>query len=89
MEEMMKDMNVEELEDVTGGAGKKKVPAGGSPTPLPPKAGYTVHKIGVKDTLIRIAEHYGTTVQAIMNCNPSIKDKNLIRTGFYIYVPTK
>lgn len=87
MEETRNELNVEELEEVTGGKNKGYVPAGGSPNPLPPKSGYAVHKIGVKDTLIRIAERYHTTVNAIMAANPSIKDKNLIRTGYYLYVP--
>lgn len=85
MLEEMKELNQEDLEEVAGG--KKRVPAGGSPTPLPPKSGCIVHKITARDTLIRIAEKYHTSVPAIMRLNPSIKDKSLIRTGYYIYVP--
>jgi len=83
----IKELNPEQMEEVAGG--KKYVPAGGSPTPLPPKSGCIVHKITARDTLIRIAEKYNTTVAAIMRLNPSIKDKSLIRTGYYIYVPVK
>ncbi len=79
------ELNEEEMDDVAGG----KVRAGGSKNPLAPKAGYAVHKITATDTLIRIANKYGTTVAKIMAANPSIKDKNLIRTGYYLYVPTK
>ena len=89
MEEIRKEMELEELEEVAGGKAKKRVAAGGSPNPLPPKAGFAVHKITAKDTLTRIASKYGTSINAIMAANPSIKDKNLIRTGYYLYVPFK
>ena len=81
----VKELNQEELDNVAGG---KYVPAGGEPH-LDPKAGYIIHHITSHDTLIRIANHYGVTVQAIMKANPSIKDKNLIRTGYYLYIPVK
>ena len=81
----LNEMNPAELEEVTGG----KTAAGGSPTPLSPKAGYVVYRIAANDTLIRIANKYGTTVNAIMAANPSIKDKRLIRAGYYNYVPSK
>ena len=85
-----KELNLNELENVAGGQeAKKKVPAGGLAKRPADKPGYIVHQITATDTLIRIANKYNTTVQAIMACNSSIKDKNLIRTGFYIYVPVK
>ena len=84
MDENKIELNDEQLDDVSGG---KRVAAGGSPTRLPDKQGYVVYKIGAKDTLIRIANRYNTTAAKIQACNPSIKDKNLIRTGYYIYVP--
>ena len=84
------ELNIKELEEIAGGnTGKKKVPAGGLATRHADKPGYIIHQITATDTLIRIADKYKTTVQAIMACNSSIKDKNLIRTGFYIYVPVK
>ena len=79
------ELNVEELEDVTGG----KVAAGGLKNKPAAKKGFVIHQIGVNDTLTRIANTYGTTVKALMDANPSIKDKNLIRTGYYIYVPVR
>jgi LysM repeat protein len=48
-------------------------------TPVPPAAGSVVVKSG--DTLSRIAAANGTTVQAIMAANPSIKDPNRIAAG--------
>ena len=84
------ELNVNELEAIAGGKdAKKKVPAGGLAKRPDDKPGYIIHQITATDTLIRIANKYKTTVQAIMACNSSIKDKNLIRTGYYIYVPKK
>ena len=81
------ELNLNELEQAAGGAGK--VRAGGLKDKPAEKPGYKIHKISATDNLTRIANKYGTTVAAIMACNPSIKDKNLIRTGYYIYVPAK
>ncbi len=77
------ELNMEEMDEVSGG---KRV-AGGSKNPLAPKAGYVVYQILPNDNLTKIATKYHTTVAKIMSANPSIKDKNLIRAGFYIYVP--
>jgi len=83
----MKELNVNDLEDVSGGAGK--VRAGGMKVRPDPRPGYIIHQISANDTLTRIAARYGTTIQAIMACNPTIKDKNLIRTGYYLFIPAK
>ena len=81
------ELNLEELEEAAGGK-KKKERAGGSPTPLPPKVGYKNHKITATDTMIGIAKKYKTTVDALMEVNaPWIKNKSLIMTGYYMYVP--
>lgn len=45
---------------------------------------YTV-KAG--DTLSSIAKKHGTTVHALMQLNPVIKDKNVIRTGWVLTLP--
>lgn len=67
-----KIMTEEELEQVNGGAGNKKV------------IDYTVQH---GDNLTRIASYYRTTVNAIMRLNPNkIKDKNFIVTGWTIKV---
>ena len=81
------ELNLEQMEQASGGAGKVK--AGGLKEKPAEKPGYVIHKITATDNLTRIANKYNTTINAILACNPSIKDKNLIRTGYYIYVPKK
>ena len=54
-------------------------PAASNATPAPAAAGSVVVKPG--DTLSKIAAANGTTVQAIMAANPSIKDANKIAAG--------
>ena len=78
------ELEDEALDEVSGG---KRVAAGGSREKLPEKAGYVVYKIGPNDTLGKIARRYGTDAKKIQACNPTIKNINLIRTGYYIYVP--
>ena len=78
---MSNEVNMNELEAVSGGGG-------GSSTPLPPKAGCQVYKIIGNDTLTRIAQRFNTTVDYLMAINKGIIDnKNFIRAGFYMYVP--
>ena len=69
------ELNMEELEQVTGGFQK---PA--------EKAGFIIYQIVKGDTLIRIANRFHTTVALIMQWNPKIKDKNLIYAGDYLYI---
>ena len=77
----MNELNAEELEGVSGGAA-------GSKTPLPPKSGCIVYKIRSGENLTHIANAYGTTVQRIMSVNSGIiSNPNVIRAGYYIYVP--
>ena len=76
----MNELNMNEMEMVNGGKG-------GSPTILPPKLGFIVYKIIAGDNLTRIAKKFNTTVSYLMEINPTITDKNFIRTGYYIYVP--
>ena len=78
------ELNVNEMEKVAGGT----VPAGGVKERPNPKAGYEIVQIGPKDTLWGLAKKYNTTIEAIMKAKPSIKDRNLIRTGYYLYIPT-
>ena len=83
-----KELNLNELENAAGGAGSKKEKAGGSPTPLPYKEGYKSYKITATDTMIRIANRFNTTVDDLMRVNAQwIKNKSLIMTGYYMYVP--
>ena len=74
------EMNLNEMEAVTGGKG-------GSPTPLTPTATLDVHRIQGGETLTRIAGRYKTTVNYLMDINPTITNKNDITAGYYIYVP--
>ena len=83
--ELNNELNLDEMEEVSGG----KVRAGGLKKKPGDKDGFIIHQITATDTMIRIAEKYGTTVSAIMACTPSIKDKRWIRTGYYIYVPKR
>ena len=78
-----KELNMNEMEAVSGG----KVAAGGMKNKPAPKAGYTVHHITNTDTLWDLSRKYNTTIDAIMKANPTIKDRNLIRTGYYLYIP--
>jgi len=48
----------------------------------------TTYTIKSGDTLSGIASKYGTTVQALMDANPNIKDKNTIYAGDTIKIPT-
>ena len=74
------ELNLNEMENVAGGNG-------GSPTPLPPKAGFDVYKIQGGDNLTRIAKKFNTTVDYLVAINPTITNKNFIRAQFYMYVP--
>ena len=74
-----KELNLDEMEQVVGGKG-------GSRTRLPDKDGYIVHKIKKGETLKKIAEHYGTTVEEILAENSTIQNRNDITSGYYIYI---
>ena len=79
----MNELDLNEMEMISGGRG-------GSPTPLPKKAGYIVYQIEANENLTRIAKRFGTTVKAIQNANSdTIDDPNFIRAGFWIYIPVK
>ena len=87
MDTNMNELNVEELEQAAGGAGK--VVAGGMKDYPPQKAGCKIYKIISGDKLGVIARNNNTTVEKIMAVNPSIKNANLIRAGYYIYIPLR
>ena len=76
---MRQELNDNEMEQVVGGKG-------GSRTRLPDKDGYIVHKIKKGETLIKIAEQYGTTVEEILSENDTIQNRNDITSGYYIYI---
>jgi nucleoid-associated protein YgaU len=53
-------------------------------------SGYTTYTVQKGDTLIRIAQKFGTTYKKIWEANKDlIKDPNLIRTGWKLKIPTK
>jgi len=56
-----------------------------TPTPSPALATYVVQP---GDTLTRIAQRFGTTVDAILAANPTIENPNLIYVGQVIEIPT-
>lgn len=82
MEEIrMKELSVEELDQVSGGR------SGGYDQKPRAKHGCKIHKVVHGETLTKIASHYGTTVQKIMAVNPELTDPTFIQPGCYMYVP--
>ena len=78
-----KELNLNEMEEVSGGKG-------GSKKELARKEGVIVYQIERGDTLKKIASWYGTTVDAIMAANIGIiRNADDITAGYYIYVPQK
>ena len=83
MENNMTELNLNEMESVSGGFG-------GSPNPLPEKKGFDRYKIEPGTNLSRIARKYNTTVDFLMELNKAyITNRNDITAGFWIYVPKK
>ena len=64
-------LNDAELEGVDGGRGQR----------------YAYYTVVHGDNLTRIAHYFKTTIQAIMDLNPIITDRNFIRTGWVLKVP--
>ena len=75
-----KEMNLNELEDVTGGNRHFE--------PEPDRPGWIQHKVSATDTLIRIADRYHiSNWRTIIDWNPHINRKtNMIRTGEYLWI---
>ena len=60
----------------------------GGQTDLPPeKDGFVIYQIQEGDTLSKIAKAHRTTVEQLMQVNPTIHDKDCITVGYYIYIP--
>ena len=78
------EMNLNEMEQISGG-----VVAGGVKNKPAAKAGYIIHQITATDTVWALSRHYGRTMDDIVKANPSIRDKRLIRTGYWLYIPAK
>ena len=81
--ENMNELNLNELENVTGGKNE-----GGYTQKPGAKKGCKIYKIVHGDTLTKIANRNNTTVQKIMDVNPELKNPGFIVSGCYIYVPT-
>jgi len=68
-----------------------KVPVPGSPEPQPappaPAPGGQTYYVQKGDTLRKVAEKFGTTVDAILKVNPKITNRNLIYVGQAITIP--
>ncbi len=72
----IKDLNVDELEQVAGGAKRP-----------PEKKGFIIYQIQRGDTLIGIAKAHGiASYKEILKWNPQIKNPSLIITGDYLYL---
>ena len=80
MENNTVELNVNELENATGG----KI----SFEKRPDKAGWLQHKVGPNDTLIRIANKYSIdNWRKIIDWNPHInRQTNMIRTGEWLWI---
>ena len=78
--EMMKELNLEQMQEVAGGARHFK--------PEPGRKGWTQHLVKARETLIRIAEQYHLKDwRKIREWNPHINPKtNMIRTGEYLWI---
>lgn len=64
-------LNDAELEQVDGGRGQR----------------FAYYTVVHGDNLTRIAHYFKTSIQAIMDYNPIITDRNLIKTGWILKVP--
>ena len=74
------ELNLDEMENVSGGRG-------GSKTILPAQPGLSVYQIVKGDNLTRIAKRFNTTVDYLFAINSTIKNKNDITAGYWIYIP--
>lgn len=69
-----------------GGGGELPGPPVGSSAQSLPGSGGRIHVVQIGDTLFRIAERYGTTVNAIVQAN-SIQDPDRIAVGDTLVIP--
>ena len=77
------ELNLDEMESVTGGKNEK----GWEYIPKNVPAGCEVIKIPGGATLHSIAMSRGTTTDHLLKLNPKITNPNLIVAGFYLIVP--
>ncbi len=57
------------------------------PDERPGKQKYVAHTVAAGENLGKIAKVYGTTVEAIVDCNPEITKPSLIRPGAIYRIP--
>ena len=78
--EMKKELNLEHMQEVTGGRRHFE--------PEPERKGWIQHQVTASDTLIRIANRYHIPDwRIIRKWNPHIDPKtNMIRTGEYLWI---
>lgn len=68
---MSDELNESQLNEVSGGHGQR----------------YAYYTVVHGDNLTRIAHYFKTSIQAIVDLNPIITDRNFIRTGWVLKVP--
>ena len=78
------ELNMNELELVNGG-----VVAGGLARKPRKRAGYIRHQISATDTVWGLSRKYHCSMDAIVAANPSIEDRRLIRTNYWLYFPAR
>lgn len=59
-----------------------------TPTPMTNPGGATIYTVQPGDWLSRIAGRFNTTVAAIMQANPTIRNPNIIHVGTQLRIPT-
>lgn len=65
------ELNESQLTDVSGGSGQR----------------YAYYTVADGDNLTRVAHYFKSSIQAIMELNPIITDRNFIRVGWILKVP--
>ncbi|MEN6418581.1 MAG: LysM domain-containing protein [Clostridiaceae bacterium] len=68
---MSDELNESQLNEVSGGQGQR----------------FAYYTVVHGDNLTRIAHYFKTSIQAIVDYNPIITDRNFIRTGWVLKVP--
>ena len=81
--ESIKELNLNQLEEVIGGRNEK----GYEYYPKKIPAGCDVYKIQRGDTMKDIAKRYGLDTAGLMKLNKNIQDPSKIVAGFYLFVP--
>ena len=59
----------------------------GSPSPEPPPGARRTHRVAAGDTLAKIAQQYGTTIDAIMRANNFTDRGRILRVGEELIIP--